>query len=337
MNRYARQMILPGVGADGQARLSGARILIVGAGGLGVPALLYLAAAGVGHITLVDPDVVAEHNLHRQPLYRMADIGRLKAVAAAEALAALNPEVEVVPVTDWFDPANAAALLEDCDIALDCADSFAVSYILSDACQAARLPLISASALGLQGYAGGFCGSAPSLRAVFPDLPERAASCATAGVLGPIVGMLGSMQAQMALSVLLGLKPSPLGQMTTLDCSGWRIGGFRFDSAVEPAGPALRFIAPSHIAQDDLAIDLRGIEEAPQPAAPHALRLTLDDIAERPLPASGQRVVMCCRTGLRAWRAARCMQARWPGEIVIAALGDQERPAPMPEMEIAKQ
>src|SRR5690606_788432 len=86
MNRYARQMILPGVGADGQARLSGARILIVGARGLGVPALLYPAAAGVGHITLADPDVVAEHNLHRQPLYRMADTGRLKAVAAAEAL-----------------------------------------------------------------------------------------------------------------------------------------------------------------------------------------------------------------------------------------------------------
>lgn len=323
MNRYARQTILAGVGETGQARLSAAHILIVGAGGLGVPALQYLAGAGVDKITLVDPDTVAEHNLHRQPLYRMGDIGRPKAQVAAEALKALNPDAEIEPVIDWFDPANAPQLLHGVSLALDCADTFAVSYALSDACVEARLPLISASALGFEGYVGAYCGGAPSLRAVFPDLPDRAASCETAGVLGPVVGMLGAIQAQMALTLLLGLDPPPLGRVITFDARSWRFGAFRFDGATEPADPFLRFIGPGEISHDDFVVDLRGEEEAPDLAVPHALRADIETLARLSEPRNGQRVVMCCRTGMRAWRAARIMQERWPVEVVIAALGDR--------------
>lgn len=326
MNRYLRQTIVPGVGMDGQARLAGAHLLVVGAGGLGCPALTYLAGAGVGRITLVDADRVEEANLHRQPLYRMADLGRPKAEAAAEALTALNPEVRVEAVAAHFDPANAGRLLDGADAALDCADSFAVSYILSDACAARGLPLVSASALGLAGYVGGFCGGGPSLRAVFPDLPDRAATCATAGILGPVVGTLGALEAQMALSILLGLNPSPIGRMVTLDTQSWRFGSFRFDGAPEPEGALLRFVAASEIGEADLAIDLRGVEEAPEPAAPHALRMGVEEAGKLSPPPSDARVVMCCRTGLRAWRAARLLQERWPGEIALAALGaSQER------------
>lgn len=323
MNRYARQMILPGVGEAGQSLLAASHVLVVGAGGLGVPALQYLAGAGVGKITLVDPDTVAEHNLHRQPLYRMADIGRPKAEAAAETLHALNPDIQVVPVIDWLDPANAPQLLDGVSVALDCADNFAVSYALSGACLAANLPLVSASALGLEGYVGAYCGGAPSLRAVFPDLPDRAASCETAGVFGPLVGMLGAIQAQMALTLLLGLDPSPLGRVITFDARSWRFGGFRFGGATEPADPLLRFIGPGEISHDDFVVDLRGEEEAPDLAVPHALRAHVDTLARLSEPRKGQRVVMCCRTGMRAWRAARIMQERWPVEIVIAALGDR--------------
>ncbi len=322
-DRYARQVILPQVGEHGQARLAAARLLVVGAGGLGVPVLQYLVGAGVGRITLVDPDVVAEHNLHRQPLYRTADIGRPKVEAAREALAALDPEVEVVALREWFDPANAPALLADCDLALDCADNFAVSYTLSDACQAAGKPLVSASALALQGYVGGFCGGAPSLRAVLPELPERAPSCDTAGVMGPVVGILGAIEAQMALSVLLGLRPSPLGRFVTLDVADWRIGGFRFDSAPEPDRPEPRFVAPSQIGPEDIAIDLRDADEAPRLATPHALRIAPGDLPDWPLPQGDRRVVMCCRTGLRSWHAARALRERWPGEVVVAAFGDR--------------
>ena len=317
MSRYARQTILPEVGPEGQARLRAAHLLVVGAGGLGVPVLQYLAGAGVGRITLVDGDRIEEHNLHRQPLYRMDQIGQFKAEAAAQTLAALNPEVRVEPRSHWLDPANAAQLLADADLALDCADTFAVSLTLSDACKTAGKPLIAASALALAGYAGGFCGGAPSLRALFPDLPERGATCATAGVMGPVVGLIGMVQAQMALAVLLGLSPSPLGQLVSFDAARWRFGGFRFDAAPEPA-TALPFVALSQIAPGDLLIDLR--TEAADPVTPEALRLSVEEARDFTPPIDTARVVITCRTGLRAHHAGTDLHNRWPGRVALLAV-----------------
>ena len=307
MSRHARQMILPEVGAQGQARLARAHLVIVGAGGLGSPVLTYLAGAGIGRLTVVDPDRVEATNLHRQPIHAGRE-GWGKAHSAASFIAALDSRVEVQALPEALTPANAPGLVAGADLVLDCADSFAVSYTLSDACLAAGVPLISASALGLSGYCGGFCASAPSLRALFPDLPDRAASCATAGILGPVVGMLGAMQAQMALAVLLDLAPSPLGQLVTLG-PGLRWGGFRFDTAPEPAH-GLRFIAASQIAPGDLVIDLR--EESPQTVTPGALR------ALPPALPPG-RLVIACRSGLRAWRAAQNLSHP---DIVLLATGD---------------
>ncbi|MDO5369066.1 HesA/MoeB/ThiF family protein [Paracoccus sp. (in: a-proteobacteria)] len=309
-------MILPEVGERGQAQLRGARLLVVGAGGLGSPAIMYLAGAGVGTLTIVDPDVVETTNLHRQPIHA-GRVGWNKADSARAFVAALDPGISVVPVHHPLTPANAAELVEGMDVVLDCGDSFAMSYILSDACLAAGVPLISASALGLTGYCGGFCGGAPGLRAVFPDLPERAATCATAGVLGPVVGMLGTMQAQMALAVLLGLKPSPLGQLVTLG-TGLRWGGFRFDNAAEPEG-GFRFIDAGDIREGDFVLELRPEDEAPTPVHPAALRA---DPAVPPQPPRGARAVIACRSGLRAWRAARIL-APTHADIVLIATGDR--------------
>ncbi|WP_134680841.1 HesA/MoeB/ThiF family protein [Paracoccus ravus] len=317
MSRYARQMILPEVGADGQHRLASAHVLITGAGGLGVPALQYLVAAGIGRITLVDPDRIEETNLHRQPIYRLEDIGQPKAEAAAGFAARLNPSVEVHALVETLTPANAPELVAKADIVLDCADSYAASYTLSDACLVAGKPLISASALGLSGYVGGFCGGAPSLRALFPDPPDSGQTCASAGVLGPVVGILGCLQAQMALAALLGLAPSPLGQFTRLEQG--RLTQFRFDGAPEADGP--RFIARDQIHDSDLVIDLRPEDEAPRKATPQALRLPGYGPAG-PLPEPGQRVVLACRSGLRSWRAADELSRRWNGEITLLALGE---------------
>lgn len=311
--RYPRQTVLPQIGEQGQARLAAAHVLVVGAGALGIPVLQYLTGAGVGRITLVDPDRAELSNLHRQPIYGR-HLGQPKALAAALEMAALNPDTTVAPLVARLDPANAPGLVAAVDVVLDCADSFAATYALSDACLAANRPLIAASVLGVEGFAGGFCSGAPSVRAVFPDLPAQAGSCATAGVMGPMAGLIGAIQAQMALAMLLGLAPSPLGQMIRFD--GLRPATFRFDDAPEPTN-GHRFIAASQMRPDDLAVELRGPDEAAQPFVSHALRQP-----ESLHPANGQRVVLACRSGLRAWAAADRLRRDWPGEIALIALGD---------------
>lgn len=322
MNRYARQIAVPGFGVAAQERLLRARAVVVGAGGLAAPVLQYLAGAGVGRLCIVDPDRVEASNLHRQTLFRHSDIGAPKAEAAARAIAALNPEIQAEPLVAALHPGNVAALIDGADVVLDCADSFAVSYMLSDACLAARLPLVSASVIGTEGYAGVFCGGAPSLRAVFPDLPARLGSCAQDGVLGPVVGVIGGVQAQMALALLSRLEPSPLGRMVSYDGLQQRFGGFSFLEAEEQAGP--RFIAPVHIRSNDFIVDLRAEHEGAI-AHPAARRLTVADLrADGLLPAIGQRAVLCCRSGQRAWTAAERLSGLWDGEIVLVALGEQK-------------
>ena len=318
MNRYARQEILSEIGSDGQQRLADARILVVGAGGLACPALQYLVGAGVGSISIIDHDVIGLSNLHRQTLYREDQIGFSKSQMAVLALSKLNGDCNLKAIVKELSPANVDSLVNQADIVLDCADSFAVSYILSDACLAHDKPLISASALEFSGYVGGFCGGKPSLRAVFPDLPSRAATCATAGVLGSVVGTIGAMQAQMALAVIVGLDPSPLGQLVTVDLKRFRFGGFRFDKAAEPRDHLLKFISPESINTDDFVVDLRGLDETPDDISPHVLRYLVADFAEQiPAPRPQQNTILCCRSGLRAWQAARHLQKYWDGEISL--------------------
>ncbi len=317
MSRYARQMILPEVGEAGQAKLTAAKVLVVGAGGLAAPVLPLLAGAGVGRITIIDGDTVSLSNLHRQTLFSETDCGHLKAQVAAQRLSAQNTGITVKALAEPLTPANAPALIEANDLILDCADSYAVSYLLSDLCRTAQKPLLSASVLGLGGYVGGFCGTAPSLRALFPDAPDSGASCATAGVLGPVVGMIGAMQAQMALNTLLGLTPSPLGQLFQLDAKTMCTTSFRFDTAPEPT-VAFPFVAAASLSNTDTIIDLRDITEAPTPAHPNAQRILPDDIAIKLTP-NTTRLALCCQTGLRAWRAAETIKPIWPGEIVLVA------------------
>jgi molybdopterin/thiamine biosynthesis adenylyltransferase/rhodanese-related sulfurtransferase len=320
-DRYSRQTVLPEVGAEGQARLSAASVVVIGAGGLGCAALPYLAAAGVGRLVIVDHDRVEESNLHRQPLYRMVDLGCEKALAAREALLALNPSLAIEARVERLTPANAASLVKEADLVIDAADSFAATYVLSDECLRASKALVSASVLGLSGYAGAFCAGAPSYRAVFPEMPRQAGSCSEAGVLGTAVGTIGLLQAHMTLGLLLGIEPSPLGQLITVDFKTLRFGGFSFQRAREPQG-ILPFIAPADVAGEDLVIDLRGLDEAPVSPIPGALRLKVDEIERTPqqIP-KGPRVVLCCRTGVRAWRAARALQGQGHSRLALVAFG----------------
>ena len=310
MSRYKRQTCLPEVGETGQKAFASARVLVVGAGGLGCAVLPYLVAAGVGEITLVDGDVVSLSNLHRQVLYREADIDSPKVECAKRHLVTLNKECDITTHFTDLTPSNVAALCDGMDVILDCADNFAVSYVLSDYCYAHSLKLVSASALGFEGYVGGFCGDKPSLRAVFPELPQRAKNCSTAGVMGPVVGAIGSLQAQFTLNILLNIEPSLLGQLVSMDLRSFRQSHFRFDDAPEPSPEHyLDFISKEHMTSQDWVMDLRTI--------------TLDEFELQKLqPNTTQRAVLVCRTGLTAWRAARKLQTYWQGEIRLIALGD---------------
>ncbi|MCV2878452.1 ThiF family adenylyltransferase [Sedimentimonas flavescens] len=319
MSRYLRQTALPEIGPEGQARLARAHVAVIGAGGLGCGVIPALAGAGVGQLTILDPDQVEESNLHRQTLYRMTDIGQPKALCAAREVVALNPGIRAEGQVMRLLPSNMATVLEGAELIIDAADSFAVSYMLSDYCHPRGIPLVSAAVLARQGYVGAFCGGGPSYRAVFPDVPEHMASCNETGVMGPVVAAIAALQAQMTLSVLIGHQPSPVGQLLHLDLANWRISAMRFDGAPEPA-TRYPFISPTQIDPADLVIDLRPEAEATQPAHPSARRVAPAELSALSAPAE-QRLVLCCRSGLRAMRAARKLTDMGHRSIALLAVG----------------
>jgi sulfur-carrier protein adenylyltransferase/sulfurtransferase len=322
-DRYSRQSVLPEVGVAGQDRLGAATVLVVGAGGLGCAVLQYLTSAGVGRLIVLDHDRVEESNLHRQPLYRMSDLGQLKVQAARAALLALNPAVSVDALAERLTAANAPQLVTQAELVIDAADSLAVTYMLSDACQHSRRPLVSASVLGLAGYVGAFCGGAPSYRAVFPDMPRTAGSCAASGVLGSAVGVMGTLQAHLALALILGWQPSVLGRLISVDFRTLHVVGFSFAAASEPGGAPLAFIAPGEVAVTDIVIDLRSLAETPVSPFAGALRVGVEALEEAHMSFPREpRIVLCCRTGVRAWRAARALQSQGHSNLALLAMGE---------------
>ncbi|WP_332692939.1 HesA/MoeB/ThiF family protein [Devosia sp.] len=320
-DRYIRQTTLSEIGAAGQTRLAAATVLVVGAGGLGSSVLQILAGAGVGEIIIVDHDHVDISNLHRQPLYDMSDIGVLKAEAARDAVLRSNPDIVTTAKSERLTPANATELIEKANIVIDAADNFAVTYMLSDRCLAVGKPLISASVLGLSGYVGAYCGGAPSYRAVFPDVPEAAGSCASIGVLGSAVAILGSLQAHLALHVLLDFRPSVLGRVVSFDGHSLQFGGFGFADCPEPQHIA-PFIGLADLEPEDIVVDLRGVAEAPILPRSDALRVAPADVELLASADGGARIVLCCRSGQRALRAAGRLQAMGRLNLALVALGD---------------
>jgi molybdopterin/thiamine biosynthesis adenylyltransferase/rhodanese-related sulfurtransferase len=322
-DRYGRQTILAEVGSAGQARLAGSTVLVIGAGGLGCAVLPYLTAAGVGRLIVVDHDRVEESNLHRQPLYRMSDVGELKVHAARAALAAMNPGARIEPIAERLTSVNAAGLADGATVVIDAADSFAVTYLLSDTCQRTGRPLVSASVLGLTGYVGVFCGGAPSYRAVFPELPRHAGTCGESGVLGTAVGVMGTLQAHLTLALLLEWQPPVAGRILSVNFRTLHVGGFSFAGASEPEGEPIPFIAPAEVGGDDIVIDLRSPSEAPVSPFPAALRIGVEALekAQLQLPAE-PRIVLCCRSGLRAWRAAQALRSRGHANLALLAMGE---------------
>jgi adenylyltransferase/sulfurtransferase len=218
--RYARHILLPQVGLEGQRRLKNARVLVVGAGGLGSPALMYLAAAGVGTIGVVDDDVVDASNLQRQVVHGVDDVGRPKTESAAETVARINPLVTVVRHDLRLDSSNALEVLADYDVVLDGADNFPTRYLVNDACVLLGLPHVWGSIYRFDGQVSvWFAGYGPCYRCVFPDPPppDAVPSCATGGVLGVLCAAVGSVQVSEVIKLVVGQGDPLVGRLLVHD------------------------------------------------------------------------------------------------------------------------
>jgi molybdopterin-synthase adenylyltransferase len=229
LDRYARHLVLREIGGVGQAKIRAAKVLIVGAGGLGSPVALYLAAAGVGEIGIVDDDAVSLSNLQRQILFATKDVGRPKVDAAAERLAALNPGVRVAPHNTRLTAANAETLIAGYDIVADGSDNFETRFLLNDACHAARKTLVSAAVTEFDGQLATFkawdkSGAYPCYRCLFPAPPPpgTAPSCSETGVLGAAAGVMGSLQALEVLKQITGMGEDLAGKILITDTLAWR-------------------------------------------------------------------------------------------------------------------
>jgi adenylyltransferase/sulfurtransferase len=219
MGRYSRQIILDEIGLAGQRRLLESRVLVVGAGGLGSPSSLYLAAAGVGTIGIVDGDRVELNNLHRQIVHRSADIGAPKTASAARTLTDLNPDVTVIPFQTTLSSENALEIIKDFDVVVNGSDNFPTRYLVNDACVFLKKPLIDASILKWEGQATTFLPGQGCYRCLFPTPPPPGVvpSCAEGGILGALAGFMGTLQATEAVKVLLGQGTTLVNRLFIFD------------------------------------------------------------------------------------------------------------------------
>ncbi|HUX72084.1 MAG TPA: ThiF family adenylyltransferase [Cellulomonadaceae bacterium] len=339
LRRYARHLLLPGVGAEGQRRLRNARVCVVGAGGLGSPVLLYLAAAGVGTIGIVDLDDVDESNLQRQVVHGWADVGRPKVDSARDAVLAVDAGIAVVVHAGPLTADNVEGVLSGYDVVVDGTDNFPTRYLVNDACVALGLPEVWGSVLRFDAQVSVFWGRPPvpgitgvQLRDLFPEPPDEGEvpSCADAGVLGALCGQVGSVMATEVLKLLMGVGEPLLGRVLVIDA----LAGRWTEVALAPAGaptagrahtatPSVRTSPPPTVSARALAallsgppagrpfvVDVREPTEHAIVAIPGArlipLGRILDGSAFESLPRDRQ-IVLHCRTGARSAQALRAV------------------------------
>ena len=258
IERYKRQLVLKEVGGEGQQKLKSARVLVVGAGGIGSPLMLYLAAAGVGHVGIIDSDRVSLDNLHRQVVHDTKSVGRPKTKSAAAAIERLNPHVETEIYTTRLVPENALAIISGYDIVADGSDNFPTRYLVNDACYFAKRPLVFAAVGPFDGHLTTFRAFAkdekgnplPSYRCLFPEPPPKGtvASCSEAGILGSVAGVIGALAATEVVKELLGLGESLVGRLLLYDALQARFStvAYTWDPASPLNGRNPRFHDLSH-------------------------------------------------------------------------------------------
>ena len=242
--RYSRQIMLPQVDIEGQERLLAARALIIGAGGLGSPAAMYLAAAGVGHLVITDHDTVELSNLQRQLLHHDSDIGRNKAASAQDTLTIINPDVRVSTIAQTLQGDALDDAVRQADVVLDCSDNFATRFAVNQACVTQRTPLVSGAAIRMEGQVSVFDSSienSPCYHCLYKEGEEDDQTCSGNGVLSPVVGIIGSLQALEALKVILSIGETLTGRLVIFDglAHEWRTLSLRQDPDCTVCGSVL--------------------------------------------------------------------------------------------------
>lgn len=355
--RYSRHLILPGVGEQGQRRLANARVLVVGAGGLGSPALLYLAAAGVGTIGVVDADVVDTSNLQRQVIHGNADVGRLKVDSAADRIAQVNPLVAVRRHAVHLDSTNALEILDEYDLVLDGTDNFPTRYLVNDACALLRIPDVWGSIFRFDGQASVFwAGHGPTYRDLFPAPPPPGSvpSCQEGGVFGVLCAAIGSVMATEAVKLICGLGDPLVGRLLVFDAlaTTWREIKVRPDPSRPEITELVDYAAfcgmppREGTGGDDATIDVVALRDALAarergetdfvlvdvreayereivtiPGAVHVPLAELENGAGLAALPPGRRVVLHCKTGGRSARALAVLRAAGRTDAVHVAGG----------------
>lgn len=335
--RYSRHLLLPEIGLAGQQKLKAARVLVVGCGGLGCPVLQYLAAAGVGTLGLLDFDTVDASNLQRQVLYATADVGRPKAMVAAEKLAAQNPFVVLNTHQTLLSAANALALFAGYDLVVDCSDNFATRYLVNDACLLLDRPLVFGAIFKFEGQVSVFnYQHGPTYRCLYPEPPKPgdAPNCAEIGVLGVLPGLVGTLQAAEALKIILGTGDVLAGRLLLVDALSMRFQTIRFPAVAasrqltalaadypafcgEPPLQTTQTRAPEISAEElkewqlsNRPFTLLDVRE-PHEHARHSIGgrlIPLGQLAEQlPYLPLGVPVVVHCASGVRSQRAAQLL------------------------------
>ncbi len=333
--RYSRHLALREIGSTGQERLKAARVLVIGAGGLGSPSALYLAASGVGVLGLIDNDRVDVSNLQRQVLYDVDSVGELKVERAQQRLQALNPEIRVIAHAIELRAQNVLDIVREYDVVLDGTDRFNTRYLSNDACVLARKPLVSAAIHRFEGQAMTYApGRGPCYRCLFPEPPADGLvpNCAEAGVLGVLPGVLGAVQATEAIKLIVGAGEPLFGRLLTYDALSMRFDEFRFQRRRDCAvcGDRPTITAPQDLPElcsaETLAgvrrfaaaelrdalkaqgawriVDVREPKEFAAGHLPGAVNIPVRELEERLSALAGGHTVFVCRSGARSLTAA---------------------------------
>lgn len=324
--RYHRQEILPGFGPEGQERLAEAKVLVVGAGGLGCPVLQYLTAAGVGQIGVVDGDVVSLSNLHRQVLYDVHDVGKEKATVAVAKLQLMNPDVQLEKSVIRINPSNALDWVSGYDIVVDCTDNFPTRYLLNDACVLAEKPLVFGAVSMFEGQVAVFnVDGSGQYRDLFPVMPmqHEVKNCAEAGVLGVLPGVIGTMMAVETIKWITGIGSLLVNQLMSYNALNNQFLTINYQPGKEHQGPktfealqqercdfscGLSTFREWVKDEEVLMVDVREPDEKPEVEGFKHRKIPLGDLTEKLSELQGHKVVLFCKTGVRSEKGAAMLR-----------------------------